>query len=249
VADIIDDLRAIHDPNPLTVPALAFHLACRRADLAAADGAIGDICAALAEQSWRSGAQAHDLVSAALAAGLPRPRLAELAHELLGAEVYSDYRTLVDAQLAEADGRPAAALDGYTAVRDSAILPPMVRGTAAVGAARCLLALGRPEPAQEQARAAGDLLARWHGWRVEQLDQVRERLGLVPAGNGRPVTGPAALTPRELEVAMLIADGLTNAELARRLYISPKTAAVHVSNILHKLGVGSRTQIAAVLRD
>ncbi len=44
---------------------------------------------------------------------------------------------------------------------------------------------------------------------------------------------------------MLIADGLTNAELAQRLYISPKTAAVHVSSILRKLGVGSRTEVAA----
>jgi DNA-binding CsgD family transcriptional regulator len=248
VAEIIDDLRAILEPNTLTVPALAFHLACRRGDLAAADHAIGDICAALAEQTWRSGAQAHDLVSAALTAGLPRARVAELARELLGAEVYSDYRTLVEAQVAEAEGRTGAAVDGYRAVRDSAILLPPVRGTAAVNAARCLLALDRVEEAAEHARAAGDLLARWHGWRVEQLDQVRARLGLVGTGNGRPMTGPEALTPRELEVAMLISDGLTNAELARRLYISPKTAAVHVSNILHKLGVGSRTQIAAVLR-
>ena len=53
----------------------------------------------------------------------------------------------------------------------------------------------------------------------------------------------SALTPREREVAVLISDGLTNTELARRLYISPKTAAVHVSNILRKLGVSSRTEV------
>jgi DNA-binding NarL/FixJ family response regulator len=44
-----------------------------------------------------------------------------------------------------------------------------------------------------------------------------------------------------------VADGLTNADLARRLYIAPKTAAVHVSNILRKLGVGSRTEVGAAL--
>jgi DNA-binding NarL/FixJ family response regulator len=57
--------------------------------------------------------------------------------------------------------------------------------------------------------------------------------------------GPEALTPRELEVATLLAEGLSNAELAERLYISPKTAAVHVSNILSKLQMGSRTEAAA----
>ncbi|HAP78428.1 MAG TPA: DNA-binding response regulator, partial [Acidimicrobiaceae bacterium] len=53
------------------------------------------------------------------------------------------------------------------------------------------------------------------------------------------------LTSREREVASLIAEGLTNGQLADRLYISPKTAAVHVSNILTKLGLSSRVEIAA----
>jgi DNA-binding CsgD family transcriptional regulator len=49
-------------------------------------------------------------------------------------------------------------------------------------------------------------------------------------------------------VALLISDGLTNAELARRLYISPKMAAVHVGNILRKLGVSSRTDVGDLLK-
>jgi DNA-binding NarL/FixJ family response regulator len=46
-------------------------------------------------------------------------------------------------------------------------------------------------------------------------------------------------------VVALLAEGLTNAQLAERLYISPRTAAVHVSNVLSKLGMASRTEVAA----
>ncbi len=55
-----------------------------------------------------------------------------------------------------------------------------------------------------------------------------------------------ALTPRELEVLALVAEGLTNRAIGERLFISDKTASVHVSNILAKLGVSSRTEAAAV---
>jgi DNA-binding CsgD family transcriptional regulator len=53
------------------------------------------------------------------------------------------------------------------------------------------------------------------------------------------------LTGRELEVAALIADGLTNQAIASRLAIAPRTAEAHVENIRRKLGVRSRAQIAA----
>jgi DNA-binding NarL/FixJ family response regulator len=46
-------------------------------------------------------------------------------------------------------------------------------------------------------------------------------------------------------VAALLAEGLSNGEVARRLYISTKTASVHVSNILGKLGMASRAEVAA----
>jgi DNA-binding CsgD family transcriptional regulator len=154
----------------------------------------------------------------------------------------------VDAQVAEAEGRTADALAGYTASTGKE-LPPSVRGTAEVGAARSLAALDRTAEAADAVRRAEALLARWGGWRVAELAQVRERLGLTPADGRRAVSGTAALTPREREVALLVADGLTNAELARRLYISPKTAAIHVSNILHKLGVPSRTEVADAVRQ
>jgi DNA-binding NarL/FixJ family response regulator len=55
---------------------------------------------------------------------------------------------------------------------------------------------------------------------------------------------PFGLTPRELEVLGLLAEGLDNREIAEQLFISPKTASVHVSNIYGKLGVESRVAAA-----
>src|SRR5207253_1257247 len=93
---------------------------------------------------------------------------------------------LIDAQLAEAQGRTADALAGYLAAIEQE-LPPAVRGTAAVGAARCLAALDRVAEAAELVDRAGPLLARWGGWRVAELAQVRERLGATR----RPSRGSA----------------------------------------------------------
>ncbi|HEY6958964.1 MAG TPA: alpha/beta fold hydrolase [Candidatus Limnocylindria bacterium] len=60
-------------------------------------------------------------------------------------------------------------------------------------------------------------------------------------GDGRSATSP--LTPREVEVASLVADGLTNAEIALRLDVAPKTVDAHVEHIRNKLAMRSRTQI------
>lgn len=57
---------------------------------------------------------------------------------------------------------------------------------------------------------------------------------------------PLGLTPRELQVLALVADGETNREIGRRLYTAEKTASVHVSRILAMLGVRGRTEAAAV---
>jgi ATP/maltotriose-dependent transcriptional regulator MalT len=72
----------------------------------------------------------------------------------------------------------------------------------------------------------------------------------VPAeSTPSPTTGEVqrfGLTHRELEVLAMVADGRTNPEIAKALVISPKTASVHVSNILAKLGVASRVEAATL---
>ncbi|MDH2427961.1 helix-turn-helix transcriptional regulator [Sphaerisporangium sp. TRM90804] len=72
----------------------------------------------------------------------------------------------------------------------------------------------------------------------------RARFATTPASPPSEKTAPS-LTTREQEVLALVAEGLSNREIAERLFIAHKTASVHVSNILAKLGVSSRTQAAA----
>ena len=76
-----------------------------------------------------------------------------------------------------------------------------------------------------------------HAARIDLTEAaVTPRSRQDPAGVG--------LTPREREVLALLGNGLSNARIAQNLYISEKTASVHVSNILRKLGVTSRVQAA-----
>jgi DNA-binding NarL/FixJ family response regulator len=55
------------------------------------------------------------------------------------------------------------------------------------------------------------------------------------------------LTSREREVLLLLAAGRSNPQIAQTLFISPKTASVHVSNILGKLGLSSRVEAAGLI--
>jgi DNA-binding NarL/FixJ family response regulator len=101
-----------------------------------------------------------------------------------------------------------------------------------------LLAAGSPEMAVAETRTAvaafEDLGA---GGDADAAGSLLRSLG-VPSRPGPKKAG--ALTRREQEVLRLLGLGLSNPEIARRLYISRKTAAHHVSNLLAKLGVENR---------
>lgn len=57
---------------------------------------------------------------------------------------------------------------------------------------------------------------------------------------------PEAPTPRELEVLRLVAEGLSNKQVAARLFVTERTVKFHVSSLLHKLGAGNRTEAVRV---
>ena len=87
-------------------------------------------------------------------------------------------------------------------------------------------------------------------WDLARVRRRLRQLGIqrrLPAER-RPTLGWAALTESELAVVRLVADGLTNREVAERLYISPHTVSGHLRHAFEKLGINSRvalTRIAA----
>jgi len=123
-----------------------------------------------------------------------------------------------------------------------------------------------PETARSQARLAAVLAATGHAaeaaTQAGAARQVASRLGAEPllrelrdlaigTARARPVPIDrldAPLTTREHEVLVLVALGRSNKEIGQQLFISTKTASVHVSNILAKLGAAGRTEAVALAR-
>jgi DNA-binding CsgD family transcriptional regulator len=123
-----------------------------------------------------------------------------------------------------------------------------------------------PSPSPDLSAVLGHLAGGWmavkddgHGWMLLQFaprtesetraEEPRAPARPVPA---RPDFGArarrvhTALTEREREVLCLVAGGATNRAIGARLFISPKTASVHVSRILTKLDASTRTEAAAL---
>jgi DNA-binding CsgD family transcriptional regulator len=80
---------------------------------------------------------------------------------------------------------------------------------------------------------------------------IDEGVAFAVGGIQRPKPAPAvkpqprpALTGRQLEIARLIADDLSNRQIAARLFLSERTVETHITNMLNKLGLNSRVQIS-----
>ncbi len=185
------------------------------------------------------------LVEAALKAGVPAGRVSDKVLNELFAEVTparARIETMVRGITAAAAGRHEEAsdlLDAELALVDES-LPRHVIGGIRLCLVESLLATNRnAEAAHQLSQALDHDLARWPGWRRDRAEALHRRL------SGRTVQVAGELTTREREVAGLLAEGLTNGQIAQRLFISPKTASVHVSNILMKLNMSTRAEIAA----
>jgi DNA-binding CsgD family transcriptional regulator len=169
-------------------------------------------------------------------AGVPRRNPLHDAHALVFA-----------AEAARANGMPdLGAWDGAAAAWEG-LGEPYPRGYALLHAAGAAAraddrdgAAGRLLRAAELAGQVGALPLR------QQVGQLarRARIPLPGPSGARPVV-PFGLTGREQEVLRLVAAGRSNRDIAAELFISPRTASVHVSNILGKLGVATRGEAAA----
>jgi DNA-binding CsgD family transcriptional regulator len=163
--------------------------------------------------------------------------------------------TMVNARLCELEAartRGEATADDWArlAARCDEVGRPYLSAYARLREAEAAVAAGLPRsqigetlaPAREIAAQLGaqPLLAE-----IEELAQ-RARLDLGDAAGPDAAAEAAGLTARELDVLRLVAEGKTNPEIGRALYMSPKTASVHVSRILAKLGVRSRVEAAGV---
>ncbi len=195
---------------------------------------------------WGVAASLHDLARATARLG-DRPRAAGLLGESLA----------LFAELGVRQGT-AACLEGLAAVACDVERP--LDAARLLGAAEALReAIGAPLPARDrrdlarivaQARNASKGAAFREAWRVgralsaEQTSAFAQQVAQALADRDTPREA-AVLTERERQVAGLVAGGLTNRQIAERLVISERTADRHVSNILAKLGLTTRAQVAA----
>jgi DNA-binding NarL/FixJ family response regulator/two-component sensor histidine kinase len=120
----------------------------------------------------------------------------------------------------------------------------LVRGAAAAGASGCVM---REELEQGELIQAVMDVARPRP--IPARPVPTDGAGPLPAGPGRPGAGPATLRPREREIMGLIADGLSNRQIAARLVITEKTVKNHICSIYQRFGVVERSQAVSRWRE
>jgi ATP/maltotriose-dependent transcriptional regulator MalT len=204
--------------------------------LATAMGACADAAAAGSAPRTGELAGLRDALRQQAATVL-RPGRVERAH----AAVFT-------AEAARAAGHPDLAAWDAAAAAWEAIGQPYPQARALLRAAGAAAAQGDRGAAAARLPKAADLAARLGAQPLlQQITQLarRARVDLPPAKGQAGPAVPFGLTGRELEVLRLVAAGRSNQQIAAELFISPKTASVHVSNILGKLGVASRVEAAA----
>jgi DNA-binding CsgD family transcriptional regulator/tetratricopeptide (TPR) repeat protein len=219
------------------------------------------VAAALAEHARARHADAEEQAARELAERLvDRVRAATTAPEVVPTPSVEADRRTIEAEWSRVTGtsdpeRWAAAAQAWEALGY-----PWQAGSARWRQAEALLGQGAPRADAGAALARARTLAGGLGARLltAEIDALarRARLDLAVPPDGEAPDGPApepaaatdelGLTPREREVLALVADGRTNRQIAEALFISDKTASVHVSNILAKLGVANRGEAAAV---
>jgi ATP/maltotriose-dependent transcriptional regulator MalT len=122
----------------------------------------------------------------------------------------------------------------------------LIKGALHLALARLLADSDHPVAVTE-ARAALAIYERLDAPEAEICATLLRRLGVKVSYSPRPIADPLAqLSRREREIVELIGQGLTNTQIGGKLFISPKTAEHHVSNILGKLALRSRFEVAAI---
>lgn len=129
---------------------------------------------------------------------------------------------------------------GYHRGLDARALPSTARLLAATDA---FVAMTEPRPYRDALSPRQAATALREDVRAARLDRTAVDAVLAAAGQPAPrrQRGPAGLTPREVEVLILIARGASTRQVARRLSISPKTAGTHVERIYVKTGASTRS--------
>jgi DNA-binding CsgD family transcriptional regulator len=148
------------------------------------------------------------------------------------------------AELTRVQGTPDVELwRGVVAEFDYGYVYEVARSRARL--AEALLVAGERAEAEQQLREAHAAAVQLQAVPAQREMVALARRGRLDLPGVRREAGPSSLTPREVEVLRLVAAGLTNRQVGAELFMSEKTASVHVSRILAKLEVSGRAEAAA----